>query len=324
MPLDTLDRRLLNAIQADFPLTEKPYADLGNRLGISADEVLSCLTQLKAEHIVRMIGPVIDARRLGFESSLVAAKVSEDRIEHAEQIISQHPGVSHGYERNHQFNIWFTLAVRQQDDIDAELEKINREIGAEKIISLKSIKVYKIGAYFDMEGDSGAPAPNKSSLAAKPLQLSQIDKAIINELQQDLPLTSTPFNAIAGRVGLEVGPFLLKCRSLIREGAIRRFSASINHRQAGFSANAMSCWAVPSDRVDGIGGKLAGLKEVSHCYERQTNLDWRYNLFAMVHGHSKENCQEIIDRICKETGLYDSIVLYSTKEFKKQRVKYLL
>jgi DNA-binding Lrp family transcriptional regulator len=103
---------------------------------------------------------------------------------------------------------------------------------------------------------------------------------------------------------------------------MRRFGAAINHKQVGFKANAMACWIVPSDMVDDIGRKLASLREVSHCYERKTNPLWSYNLFAMIHGHTREVCQEIASKISDETGIRGYILLFSTREFKKVRIKY--
>ncbi len=324
MLLDALDRKLLNTIQTDFPLTEQPYLDIGNCLGIGADEVIRRIEHLKSEHIIRMIGPVINARRLGFESTLVAAKVGKDRIEQAENIIAQHPGVSHGYERNHQFNLWFTLAIRRGSSIERDLANLNSSIGAETLISLPALKLFKIGAYFDMDGDMKPVHAPQSSGSMKSLRLSKIDKLVINELQQDLALNPTPFNNLAVQVGLPVETFLSRCQSLIERAAIRRFSASINHRQAGFGANAMACWATQNGSAEFVGQKLAELREVSHCYERKTNPSWRYNLFAMIHGHSEDTCQEIARQISEETGQHDFILLYSTKEFKKTRVKYLV
>jgi DNA-binding Lrp family transcriptional regulator len=121
---------------------------------------------------------------------------------------------------------------------------------------------------------------------------------------------------------MDIDAFLDTTRTLLRTGVVRRFSASINHRRAGFVANAMCCWAVPPDRVDMIGNRLAALKEVSHCYERKTNGLWRHNLFAMVHGRSREVCEGIADAISQETGLFERELLYSTREFKKSRIRY--
>jgi DNA-binding Lrp family transcriptional regulator len=105
---------------------------------------------------------------------------------------------------------------------------------------------------------------------------------------------------------------------------MRRFGAAVNHRKAGFAANAMTCWAAPPEKVVAAGQKLASWREVSHCYERKTNPLWRYNLFAMIHAHTEEACREIAAKVSAQTGLTDYVMLFSTREFKKTRVKYLV
>ena len=325
MQLDNTDRRLLNLTQTEFPLTREPFADLGQRLGTGVDEVIERILQLKRKGVIRMIGPVLDSRSLGYHTTLVAMRVAGTELEKAEQVIAVHPGVSHGYEREHQYDVWFTMALPPASDIETEMEQLTRSTGAEAAFSLPAIKVFKIGAYFDMDenGQNVSPA-HRNSVLAKQVELSRADRLIINELQQDLPLVRASFTAMAERAGMDVEQFLAGCRSLQQRGVIRRFSASINHKNAGFTANAMSCWAVPPDKIDVAGQKLASLKEVSHCYERETNQLWHYNLFAMIHGRSREVCREIADKISRETGLTDYALLYSTKEFKKTRVKYLV
>jgi DNA-binding Lrp family transcriptional regulator len=129
---------------------------------------------------------------------------------------------------------------------------------------------------------------------------------------------------MSAQLGMDVDDLLVQCQLLKQRGIIRRFGAAINHRQAGFQANAMTCWMAPPSMVDIAGQKLASLREVSHCYERKTNPLWQYNIFAMIHGHSREGCREIADKMTCETGLIDYVQLFSTKEFKKTRVKYLV
>jgi DNA-binding Lrp family transcriptional regulator len=323
--MDAIDRKLLNIIQTDFPLSEKPFFQIAQVINVGVGEIFQRITSLKEAGIVRMIGPVIDSRSLGFHSTLVAMKLSDAKLENAERIIAAHPGVSHGYERENLFNVWFTLALAPDRHVEMELNELSQATDAEMSISLPAVKLYKIGAYFDMDEDgktsSSIPPRSRSNGL---IELSSIDRSIINELQQDLPLINEPFDAMAQAVGLETGQFLARCRELQERGAIRRFSASINHRKAGFNANAMACWPVPSEKIDSIGEKLASLKEVSHCYERETNEYWKYNLFAMVHGHSREQCYEIVENMSRETDLQDYILLFSTREFKKTRVKYLV
>ena len=111
MNLSSIDRKLLNLLQAEFPLSREPYTDLGLRLGIDRDEVIHRIEQLKAKGIIRQISPVLDARSLGYQTTLVAMRVAESQLDKAAQLIMEHPGVSHGYERNHHFNLWFTLAI---------------------------------------------------------------------------------------------------------------------------------------------------------------------------------------------------------------------
>jgi DNA-binding Lrp family transcriptional regulator len=325
MPLDASDRKLLNLIQTEFPLTEEPFAGLARRLGTGYNEVVGRIARLKERGIIRLIGPVIDSRSLGYRTTLVAMEVAGANVEKAEQVIAGQPGVSHGYRRDHRFNIWFTLVLPPEGDIEAELRKLTQSTGAEIAFSLPALKVFKIGAYFDMDEDGlTAPASLRKSALTSRVELSGVDKLIINELQQDLLLVPRPFSEMAEKAGMGVAQLLARCQSLRERGVIRRFSASINHRKAGFTANAMSCWEVPPDKVDAAGRKLASLKEVSHCYERKTNRYWRYNLFVMIHGRSREVCRDVAERISRETGLTDYALLYSTKEFKKTRVKYLV
>ena len=327
IPPDSIDQKLLSLLQTEFPFSKEPYAEIGLKLGTECDEVILRIKQLRAKGIVREIGPVLEARRLGYQPTLVAMRVETTGIDMAEQLIIKHPGVSHGYERDHYFNLWFTLATHAGADVESELEQLTGSIKAEAVFTLPSVKVFKIGAYFTFDRDGQAKVgtiaqPGKA--LSQEVKLSRFDRLVINELQQDLPLTHTPFSAMAARLGADEDYFLARCQSLKQRGIIRRFSAAVNHRKAGFNANAMTCWVAPPKKVDAAGRKLGLLKEVSHCYERKTNPLWRYNLFAMIHGRTKEVCQEIASTASAEIGLTDYVMIYSTKEFKKTRIKYLV
>jgi len=129
---------------------------------------------------------------------------------------------------------------------------------------------------------------------------------------------------MATQADMSEDEFLAVARSLLARGVFRRYGAAVNHHKAGFAANAMTAWIAPPDKVEEAGAKLAALREVSHCYERRTNPAWAYNIFAMIHAHSKDECQQIVDRMCAEMGLNDYLMLFSTQEFKKIRTKYLV
>ncbi len=329
MELDKIDKDLLNIIQSKFPLNERPYSLLAAKLGISPGEVIHRIERLKAARIIRLIGPVLNPGRLGYRTTLVAAMISETDLDEANRIIVKNSMVSHCYQRDHDFNLWFTLALPVTEDMDRETRKLGNSIGAKKIISLPALKTFKIEALFGIAGTRLNPLPapktaNATSQSSNETNLSNIDRSVINALQDDLPLIEQPFDFISDKLGMSTEELLLYCQNLLQRGIMRRFSAAVNHSRLGFTANAMTCWRVSQIEVDTAGKKIASFGEVSHCYERQINSVWPYNLFAMVHEHSRENCLAVIDRISIESSVNNNerILLFSTKEVKKTRVKY--
>jgi len=317
-------QRLLNLLQTNFPLLSQPFASLGEQLDISENEVIRQIKELKAEGVIRQIGPLFDAKKLGFKTTLVATKVIESELEKAIQIVVGHPGISHAYERNHDINLWFTLAFPAAIDIDSELNKMFASVDISAAFSLPATRLFKLRTFFDTRGDGETVNEQNPeiNLSEQTTELSPIDKMVINAIQDDLSLEIRPFNDIAEGLGMEDEELLETCHSLLSRGIIRRFSAHINHRRVGFAANAMACWVVPEERIDDFSRKLVALKEVSHCYERKINPYWRHNLFAMIHQQTREECQQIADKVAVEAALADYMLLYSTREIKKTRVKY--
>jgi len=320
---DAASGRLLGLLQSEFPMSREPYADLGAKLGIGGDGVISLIQEMKAAGIVRHISPVLDARKLGYQSTLVALKVKKAHIARAEQFIAGHPGISHGYQREHEFNIWVTLSASPGADLKAEVKELSSGTGAEAIFALAAVRVFKLRTNFGADEDAGTDTGiQDSNDLAQQTVLSPTDRKIINLLQQDLPLCHDPFAALAAELEMSVSSMLGHCRSLLERGVMRRYGASINHYNAGYKANAMTCWVVPAGRVELTGRRMAGLRQVSHCYERETNELWHYNMFAMVHSQSKAACLRVIEKISADTGISDYVSLFSTREFKKTRIQY--
>ena len=326
--LDDTDRGLLNLLQANFPLSREPFVDLGSSLGLEEKEVIQRITRLKEAQIIRSIGPVFDSRSLGYKSTLVAMRVPDERLEEAAQMVNEHPGVSHNYGRAGALNLWFTLAVPPGNDLKSELQALANKVCPEQVLDLPAVRHFKIGLFFDM-AESGPQvnfsnnSPKKPRGALQALStLSSSEKAAISEIQQDIPLLSRPFDAMAEHVGMEVNEFLRCCRRLKERGVMRRFGASIRHQNVGFAANAMVCWRVPPLRVEEAGEMMSVFREVSHCYERKTNQSWPYNVFTMIHGKTKEGLQRTIERIAAQSGIQEYEALFTIKEFKKERVKF--
>lgn len=322
--LDHTDRSLLDLLQAHFPLSPQPFAELGARLGVTEDEVIERASRLKDAHVIRCIGPVFDSESLGYRSTLVAMRVPEERLEYAVRVVNEHPGVSHNYARSDALNLWFTLAVPPGDDLSNELQALVEQVGPEEVLDLPAVRVFKIGVLFDFGGDcrpgGSVPAEPKRTGRQAPT-LSLREKAPVTGLQRDIPLTSRPFDAMAQRLGLGVDEFLSGCRALLESGVMRRFGASIRHQRVGFAANAMVCWRVPPPEVEEVGRAISTFQEVSHCYEREASERWPYNIFAMIHGKTREDCRYAIKRIVDRTGIEEFKALFTVKEFKKERLR---
>ena len=155
-----------------------------------------------------------------------------------------------------------------------------------------------------------------------PDRFNETEKKFIRLLQGDIPLTARPFREIARRIGISEDRCLEMGREFKAKGYIRRFGATLRHRQAGFNANGMGVWVVPERDRERVGKIMASFKEVTHCYERPAFEGWPYNLFTMIHGRTKEECFEIAGRISKATGITDYRLLFSSREFKKTSMRY--
>jgi len=318
-----MENELLYEMQNAFPMTQRPFKAVAQKLGTTEDEVLTMVQKLKDEKIIRQTSAIFDTKRLGYKSSLVAFKVDEDKVDAAAQIINAHPGVSHNYLRNHDYNIWFTMAVAPDSKLGLEktIEILKKKTSAQDAIILPTLKMFKISVKMDTTGKR-AKKEKLKKLAHKEIELTPEYIAVIQELQKDISVTQEPFKASIEKLDMDYERFFEIANILKDAGVMRRFATILNHRKAGFGANAMSVWAVPEEKGEEIGRQMAEFSAVSHCYLRPSYPNWPYNLFAMIHGKSQEECDSLIEEMAKESGLTEYGKLYSTVEFKKQRLVY--
>ncbi len=326
-PLDDLDRKLLNLMHGRFPLDPRPYAAVASLAEISEQEAMERVRRLLAERIIRQVTPIYDTRALGYGSLLVAAKVDAENPHRAAKAINAHPGVSHNYLRNHDFNMWFTLAVEPDSKLglDGTLEVLAREAGATSIRQLPTLKLFKIRMDLEMEGDTGALAA--AGVAEAPVELARqpyddFDIAVIRATQGELPVVPEPYAPAAAELGIAQEKLLEHLAGMKERGLLRRVAAILFHRRAGFSANGMGVWKVPDEQIAELGPRMAAFRGISHCYQRPTYEDWPYSVFTMAHGRSKEECDAILDAIAERTGIGERATLYSSTEFKKIRLLY--
>ena len=327
IPLDDTDKQLLNLMQGRFPLVERPFAAVAGLAGLAEDQVLERVSYLLDKRIIREITPIFDTRALGYQSMLVAAKVDSEHPHRAAKIINSHPGVTHNYLRNHDFNLWFTIAVEPGTRLGLQgtLDVLAAETGAQSIRQLPTLKLFKIR--MDLEMEAGTDALSTAGQAVEPIELDPIevtedDVATIVATQGPMPVVSEPYAPAAERLGVSQADVLRRLESLRERGGLRRVAAILFHRRAGFSANGMGVWKVPDAEILETGKRMAAFRGVSHCYQRPTYPDWPYSVFTMAHGRSKEECDAILDSIASTTGISERATLYSSTEFKKVRMLY--
>ncbi|NQU09220.1 Lrp/AsnC family transcriptional regulator [bacterium] len=331
--LDQTDKRLLSLLQVEVPVVEQPWKTLGEKLGsVPADEVLQRVQRLKDGELVRQISAIFDTRSLGYKSSLVAVKCDPAREDAAVAVINAHPGVSHNYRRNHPYNLWYTVAVGPHSRLGLEktAQILHDQSGAITTRLMPTLHLFKIGVELDVEGtgradSKGAVRYSQRNRAAPDAVMGEREMGYVREMQRDLPLEPSPFLAIADRLGTGLEELQQIGAKMIAAGQMRRYSAVLNHRKAGFTANGMGVWAARQDDRDAIlriGEQMAGFKAVSHCYLRPTYPDWPYNIFTMVHARTVPDCDAVLAEIARETGVTEYAALYSTKEYKKTRVEY--
>ena len=343
--MDLIDRKLLNLIQGPFPLVDQPYLSLGEDLGITEDDVIQRLSELKRQNVLRQISAIFDTRRLGYKTTLVAMAFEPEQLHKGALEINKHPGVSHNYAREGSyFNLWFTLAVPPDHDLEGTVDRMGRDTQALSFRIMPTIRFFKIGVNFDMVKEKGSSfnynpdgngtgnnqeADHDAMKEAgkdwnKAQELSDLDKVAIRELQEDLALEPRPFDAMAKTLGITTQELFQRAADFQERRLMRRYSGVLHHRRSGFRANAMIVWQVPPERSEEVGMIMAQHSAVTHCYERPTFPDWPYTHFTMVHATNTDGCEEIEKEIAASTGITERRLLYSTREYKKTRVQYFV
>ncbi len=253
IPLDDVDKRIMNLMQSSFPLAAEPFALLATEAGLDLDDFKTRTQRLIDGRIIREITPIFDTRTLGYSSMLVAAKVDADNPHRAAKIINSHPGVSHNYLRDHEFNLWFTIATPPDSVLGLEgtLKVLQELTGAESIRQLPTLTMFKINMNLEMEKGTEALAAKVEAVPPRELEpqpYDETDVAVIRALQGPMAVVDRPYDEAAAEVGMSTEELLAHLEEMVERKILRRVAAILFHRRAGFSANGMGVWKVdPAD-----------------------------------------------------------------------------
>ncbi len=325
--MNELSRRLIDEWQGGFPLCERPFAVVAERLDASEDAVLETLRELLADGTLTRFGPLYQIERLGGAFSLAALQAPEAEFERIAAIVNGFPEVAHNYRRDHAFNMWFVLATETPAGMNDTVERIAAATGL-PVFNFPKEREYFIEARFAVGAGriqgSGSPAKHPSPPVPLPQGetgvVVQALRPLILATQAGLPLTPQPYHALATQLGSDAETVMAGLQALLDAGAIRRIGVVPNHYRLGYAANGMTVWDVADAKVDELGERVGVLEFVTHCYRRPRCLpDWPYNLFAMAHGASRDEVTAKADRIAEILG--DACrardILYSTRILKK-------
>jgi len=152
--MDVINRKLLEIIQDDFPISPEPYKDLAISIGVSEEEIINRIGKLQEQGIIRRLGAIFDSRKLGYKSTLCGMKVPEDRITEVAEIINSYPGVTHNYLREHKYNMWFTLITPSEEHINKVCNEIISKSGIQELMQLPAKRFFKIKVKFSMKGEN--------------------------------------------------------------------------------------------------------------------------------------------------------------------------
>jgi DNA-binding Lrp family transcriptional regulator len=318
----SLEFRLLNEFQRDFPLCPAPFAELAVRLGVGEKLVLTELERLRREGKISRVGAVFAPKRIG-ASTLAAMAVPPERLAAVAATVNRFPEVNHNYEREHRYNLWFVVTAASEGRLQATLGAIEKAAGY-ALLSLPLLEEFHIDLGFPLHGES-VKEKAVARVLPPPSPIGDGERRLISVLQEGLPLFVRPFALIAERVGASESTVLTRIGNWIEEGAIKRFGVVVRHHELGYRANAMLVHDVPDERVGELGRSLAEEPAVTLCYRRPRQApQWPYNLFCMIHGRERAEVEGVIAELRQRYGLKDCAhdVLFSLTRFKQKGARY--
>jgi len=320
--MDPTDARLLDRLQQGLPLEPQPFRAVAADLGLTEAEVLTRTAGLLHQGVIRRLGAGFEPQRLGYSSTLVAARVPAEQVDAAAAAINAHPEVTHNYERDHEVNIWFTLIAPGRETLQRLLNAIRTETGLGELHDLPALRRYKVDARFPV-GKSPRPVGARftAPTAAQP-PLDERARRVIHALQEDLAVVERPFLPLSEQAGLAEAEFVAALAELAAAGVLRKLGAFVRPLGVGLRASAMVVWRVADDAIEAAGARFAAQPEVSHCYERPPFAGFTYTLYTMVHAPTDEECSALVEHMSGAARLRDLAILRTVRELKRSTPRY--
>ncbi|MFB6236518.1 MAG: Lrp/AsnC family transcriptional regulator [Halopenitus sp.] len=348
--IDDVDAVLIDEYQSGFPVEPRPFRAVADTLAERTDtelteaEVVDRVQALHDAGVFRRFGAVLNPPVIG-SSTLAAVSAPEDRFEAVSEVINGYRQVNHNYRRDHEWNMWFVVTAASQDRRDEILAEIEARTGCD-VLNLPMLTDYYIDLEFPVVNDDRFARESVSETAVSATRISEearsdlsaLEAALLVEIQDGFPLSTTPYQDVAAAVAadteatadgqslasVDAGDVIDAVDSLLAAGCIKRIGCVVNHVVTGFENNCMVVWDVPDDELDARGEAVGGLPFVTLCYHRprRPDQDWPYNLFTMIHGREADAVDAKIDELATEHLPFEHERLYSTETLKQTGAQY--
>jgi len=308
---------LLDRWQRGFPLTERPFAQVGSESGLDESDAIGAFARLQDRGIISRIGAVVKPNTVG-ASTLAAMRVAEERLEEVADIVSREPLVNHNYERTHPINLWFVVAGPDRTAVAHTIARIARKTGVD-VLDLPLLQAFHVDLGFPLTGGGGKRRGSAILDARRAPDV--LDRALLAAIEDGLPLVARPYRFVAEQLGLDEEDVIDRLRQLTASGVVKRFGCVVRHRSLGYESNAMAVWDIPDIDVEAVARLFAGNSAVTLCYRRPRRLpEWPFNLFCMIHAKTRREAYAAIDELnlLADTGLDRQAVLFSRRCFKQR------
>jgi DNA-binding Lrp family transcriptional regulator len=318
--MDELSRQFLNRYQGGFPIEEQPFARVAKELGSDATTLIERVEALLNQGILSRFGPLYDASSMGGSISLAAMSVPDKRFDEIADLVNALPEVAHNYQREHELNMWFVIATETPELLQRAIDRIEQSANL-PVYNFPKLQTFYLGLQIYLDESGGVVTqPIPGPIKQGGMVIDEMDRSIVQATQQGLPLQKAPYTEVAANCGCDTETVLRRMQRMLDRGVIRRIGAVPNHYRLGLKGNGMSVWDVEDERLQELGARVGRLDFVSHCYQRPRHPPlWPYNLFAMVHGHNRDEVNAKLEEIESLLGSHcrQQDVLFSTRILKK-------
>jgi DNA-binding Lrp family transcriptional regulator len=315
---------ILHNIQNELPLCTHPFNMLSDGK-MDEKTVIKLIKNFKEIGVIRRISALFNSKRLGYVTTLIAMKVPDEKFEEVTKIINEYDEVTHNYEREDEYNMWFTIIAPSNAEFERLINEIRQKTKIDHILNLPTLNRFKINTTFRIPN-----LPFKQDLQEimhedlkkqQVVIIDELDKKIFKQLQ-DIPIVSKPYQLISDRLQIPQQYLFKKIESYKKLGIIRNIRAVLDHYKIGLKENVMVVFKVAKEDIPKVVKVMIAYPQITHCYERLTSDTWQYNLFTVIHEKTKTECEKIISEILTKTGIKEYKKLYTKRELKKANPRY--